>query len=552
MTTRSLQIILRLYYRSLRWEVKGWRRLLRLRRRQIPLVFQVWHGEMLAAWYVMSFFKPAAIVSEHGDGAWAAAALEALHFTIFRGSSTRGGVRALKQLLEFLKTQRAPVAAFAADGPQGPRRELKAGTTAVAKHLSGKVIPFAVRASYGRRLNSWDRFLLPWPGSKVTVVIGPPLSPPSSWSLREQNQWLAAACRQHQEQVEQGSIVREHPWQHPCLLPLRVPLAGLYAALSFGYHKLYDAHWLKPKHLPRPVISVGNIEVGGTGKTVFVEALARLSLGLGLKPAILTRGYGRRSKAITIIAPHQSGNFTAEEVGDEALLLSHNLPEVPIVVGRDRYRAALQALPSLEIDLFLLDDGFQHRRLFRDIDLVLWSAPPEALRHFVPWGVLREAPAALARANLTIPINGEISGRLAPRLIVKPARNSQGESQPLGQFKGKAGAFAGIAHPEKFFKLLESQGVPVVKRFAFPDHCRYTIRRLEKLRRQRVHYWITTQKDFVKLPPEFRAEKPVWYVPIAFEFPPELKEKLKKLIAAVVDSPSVSASEFTGENSAQS
>jgi len=482
---------------------------------------------MLAVWYVMRFFKPAAIVSEHVDGAWAAAALEALNFTIFRGSSNRGGVRALKQLLKFLREQPIPVAAFAADGPQGPRRKLKPGTTMVAVRLKGPVIPFGVKTPCAWRLNSWDRFIIPWPGSKVIIDLGPPLYPPPTLNLREQNQWLEEVCRRHQEQVESDLNVREHSWQHPAFLPLRIPAMWLYAVANSIYHKLYDHDLLKPRRLPKPVISVGNIEVGGTGKTVFVEALARWCISQGYKPAVLTRGYRRKAKESVIIHPQHTSDPSVEQVGDEALLLSQNLPGVPIIVGKDRYRTALKALDSLDIDLFLLDDGFQHRRLYRDLDLVLWSNPPQAQRRLIPWGVLRESERSFSRADLVIPMEAGKESPLAPKLVVQPAVNSRGEERPLEDFSGKAGAFAGIGHPGKFFRMLDEYGIPVVKRFAFPDHCRYHNRRLELLNRQRVHYWITTQKDFVKLPAEFLAEKEVWYVPIAFEFPMELEEKLR-------------------------
>ena len=173
-------LLVHLIGKSLRLEIIGLERVLHLIRHRQAVVFQFWHGDMFIAWYVTSAFKPAAIVSQAGDGDIASAVLEGLHFVTFRGSSTRGGRKAFSGMVRFLKRQEFKVSAFASDGPRGPRYELKAGTYVTAQHLGGYVVPVATTSKWKLQARGWDKFVLPLPFSKAVLSFGEPIKADAS------------------------------------------------------------------------------------------------------------------------------------------------------------------------------------------------------------------------------------------------------------------------------------------------------------------------------------------------------------------------------------
>jgi len=264
----------------------------------------------------------------------------------------------------------------------------------------------------------------------------------------------------------------------------------------------------------RPVLSVGNLSCGGTGKTPTVELLCRELSRRGLRPAIVSRGYRAHSP----------------EGNDEALLLAENLPDVPHVQDPDRVAAARRAIDA-GAEAIVLDDGFQHVRLARDLDLVLLDAlrPPSRDRP-LPAGLLREPLSALRVADLiawtrtesvakeTLDREAEAVRRWAPdvpqvrlrtRLLGLRALGSE-ESLPLDGLAGRSVlAFAGVGNPESFRLELEALGATVTAFKRFPDHHPYTLRDVEGLaqraRAERVDAVVLTQKDAVKLRlPELR------------------------------------------------
>src|SRR5579863_9300720 len=183
----------------------------------------------------------------------------------------------------------------------------------------------------------------------------------------------------------------------------------------------YKRGWLATRRLNRPVVSVGNLSVGGTGKTPFVAFLAERLTARSLKPGILTRGYGRRSSAALIAIDPGAGRAPdPREVGDEPALLARKLPEVPIVVGADRYRAGLMAEDKFKVDVHVLDDGFQHFALARDVDIVLLDATQKLSdRELLPAGRLREPLSALKRAHIVIITRTELA---RPELLEEQVR----------------------------------------------------------------------------------------------------------------------------------
>ena len=168
-------LLVKALVKSLRMERRGWEPLWRLVIAGKPITFQVWHGDMFIAFYHLSIFKPAAIVSQHGDGDFASSTLEQFGFATFRGSSTRGGREAFVAMLRHLSERDYPINVFAADGPRGPRRQLKPGILAAASKTNGYLVPIAMSAKHALRARSWDKFVVPLPFSKARIWYGEPI-----------------------------------------------------------------------------------------------------------------------------------------------------------------------------------------------------------------------------------------------------------------------------------------------------------------------------------------------------------------------------------------
>jgi len=261
--------------------------------------------------------------------------------------------------------------------------------------------------------------------------------------------------------------------------------------------------WLKPKRLNWPVISVGNLSTGGTGKTPFVIALARLLSHSGFHVDVLSRGYGRLGASVERV--DTAG--TSERFGDEPLLIAREAG-VPVYVGARRWEAGrLAELVSSQTAVHLLDDGFQHRQLLRDIDVVLINSEDLKDRS-LPAGNLREGVRSLHRATvLAIPVGDDA----AVTQLRKWGRKWDFD-QPVWRFRremdtptvsGPVVAFCGIARPEQFLSGLELNGVRIAARHVFPDHHRFRAADLELLRRLAKDSGavglVTTAKDRVRL-----------------------------------------------------
>lgn len=300
-------------------------------------------------------------------------------------------------------------------------------------------------------------------------------------------------------------------------------LLFLLTLLAFPYElavrlraRAYGAGLLRSRRLPRPVISVGNLTVGGTGKTPAVAMLARHFISKGKRVAVLSRGYGGTlSGTGGIVSDGTAMRLTPEEAGDEPYLLAATVPGLAVVVGADRYRAGLLAMERLAPDIFILDDGFQHLRLARDLNILLLdSSRPFGNGRTLPAGILREPRPAAERADLIIytRCSGEEGTAHFPE---KPACRAfhhlagvtpldGGEASPFARLKGMHGvAFAGIADPSSFFRDLEEEGLTLAATLAFPDHCRYGAGEIDEILGAAAScgadYLITTEKDGVKL-----------------------------------------------------
>jgi tetraacyldisaccharide 4'-kinase len=266
--------------------------------------------------------------------------------------------------------------------------------------------------------------------------------------------------------------------------------SAIFAAAVALRNALYDRGVFKVRKLARPVVSIGNISVGGSGKTPFVIALGELLQQRGIEFDVLSRGYGRRSTEIAVVDP----NGTPEQFGDEPLLIARKL-RAPVIVGADRYQAGLLAEKRFSSKLHLLDDGFQHRRLHRDFDIVLLPAEDQR-GSLLPTGRLREPLSALKRADaIVLPDSSE------KPLHAKSVWRARRQVEIAAD--GRLIAFCGIARPRQFFDALQAAHQEIAGTLAFRDHHRYTQRDIDRLldlkKQTGAPGFVTTEKDAINL-----------------------------------------------------
>lgn len=335
------------------------------------------------------------------------------------------------------------------------------------------------------------------------------------------------------------------------LIALLAPFAMVYATIQRLRALLYTSGFLCSRHLPRPVISIGNLAVGGTGKTPVTAHVARLLIGKGYRVAVLSRGYGGTLEGETaIVSDGENILLGPERCGDEPYLLASQLPGLLVVIGADRYEAGLLAMRKFSPDLFLLDDGYQHLRLHRDLNILLLDClHPYGNGWTLPAGLLREPCSAAGRATLVLhtrcpdgsPITAPVPGK--PNLPVRyhlaaAVPLAGGKPLPLAALAGKRLlAFAGIAEPDGFFAALRAAGLDIVQTIAFADHEPYGINRMEHLRTAcngtAPDGIVTTSKDSVKLgalPPELLAACYAVTLELQLDDPAQLSDPILNLL----------------------
>lgn len=297
---------------------------------------------------------------------------------------------------------------------------------------------------------------------------------------------------------------------------LLTPASLAYRLIQYLRRFLYQTGILEAKKLPKPVISIGNITVGGTGKTPITAYIAQQLIEQGFKVAVLSRGYGgSREGQITIVSDGAKTFHSADECGDEPVLLSKTVSGLMVVTGSDRFSAGIHAIKLLNPDVLLLDDGFQHIRLQRDLNILLLDYHhPYGNGLLLPAGLLREPQQFCNKADLIIHTRCpdeyvETCITNAPQCYARHELSSvaplHGES--VYSFKAlkdkKIVAFAGIAEPQLFFDNLRKTGIDLIDTLTLPDHTPYDTAKVieitDLINKSGADYAITTEKDGVKL-----------------------------------------------------
>jgi tetraacyldisaccharide 4'-kinase len=294
------------------------------------------------------------------------------------------------------------------------------------------------------------------------------------------------------------------------------PLSAIYGGAVGVRNALYDRRWLRSQWLQGSVVSVGNISAGGSGKTPFVILLGELLQARGICFDVLSRGYGRQTRGVLLVEP----DGLPRDFGDEPLLIARRL-QACVVVGEDRYEAGRFAESRFGTQIHLLDDGFQHRGLGRDFDIVL-ATPKDARDRLLPAGRLREPVQSLARADAVVLIGGASADSfpVAEKMIWRVRRGivTQGVAEKVG---ARPLVFCGIARPRNFLLQLRAAGMDPVAEAFFRDHYLYTekdVRDLLQLRqRSQATGFITTEKDAVNLGPYLDALAPLAVVRVTME-----------------------------------
>ena len=303
------------------------------------------------------------------------------------------------------------------------------------------------------------------------------------------------------------------------------PLSPVYSAIMKGRAHLYEKGVLKGGKIAAPVISVGNISLGGTGKTPHVMEIARFLRKSGYTPAIISRGYGGRAGKGPLVVTDGKRIFAdVSTCGDEPYMMAMELKGIPIVVGSNRCASASYAIKHLKADSIILDDGFQHLALRRDIDIVLLpSRAPFGNQRVFPGGDLREPISGLKRANCLIltkcneiteaelQIKRRRIQELFPAIPVFESRYLvesielpfKGTTLPLNEIKEKIFIFCGIANPFSFIEIFKKAGIETAGYRFFKDHFQYDSQGLKKLfeeaKKSGCSLALTTAKDFAKI-----------------------------------------------------
>jgi tetraacyldisaccharide 4'-kinase len=343
-------------------------------------------------------------------------------------------------------------------------------------------------------------------------------------------------------------------------VPFLLPLSWLYGSGVALRNLFFDIEIFRSDRVSIPVISVGNISTGGTGKTPLVEHIVRILTAHGKKAAVIGRGYKRGTQGFVPVSDGDTIRTTAREGGDEPVLLAEKLPNAVVLVDEHRARAATIAIAQYGVEVIVLDDGFQHRNLYRDLDIVLIDQRRSLTETpMLPAGNRREPLSALRRAQAVVLTNVDGHAELAkvqtslkeftsarfftcsyvPSVL---RRIKTGFSMNLKSVKGKkAVVFCGIAEPDRFRNTLNELGSDVVDFMTFDDHHFFSQKEIrnvvERCKFTNAEYILTTEKDAVRLsPPEIQnllSDQPVFCLEMKTEI--HQKEEWERMILSIAE-----------------
>ena len=289
-------------------------------------------------------------------------------------------------------------------------------------------------------------------------------------------------------------------------------LGSIYGTVIYVRNALYDSGVYKSHELQGPVVSIGNLSVGGSGKTPFTILLGELLKAKQIKFDVLSRGYCRDTSDVLLVDPAGS----PQQFGDEPLLIARKL-QVQVIVGKSRYQAGVFAEQKFGPQLHILDDGFQHRSLARDFDIVLVSSN-DLKDRFLPIGRLREPLSSLKRASALATSDDLVvqSPSQSDKSIWKINRGIAIDAPPSRPI-----VFCGIARPALFLSQVHGAGIEISGEMIFRDHHRYTQRDIESLQKlrlqERADGFITTEKDAINLGDQLRALEPATIAKVTME-----------------------------------
>ena len=309
---------------------------------------------------------------------------------------------------------------------------------------------------------------------------------------------------------------------HPAAQVLLKAALPFYPLVYLGA-KAHSNFGLRKRRLPRPVISVGNITVGGTGKTSFVRLLLEILERKGLRAAVLSRGYKRTGRGLRVVSKGEGPLLGYESCGDEPWMIANWTTNVAVLVNKDRYEAGLAAMEECSPDVFVLDDGFQHVALERDLDIVLLDCTNAFDNgRILPFGFLREPLSALRRADLIVVTRCNqsdiveaveaLAQEIAPGVPLMRAAHEPdllvgGNQETLdpGELRGRSVyAFSGIGNHSSFYLSIFQCGGDIRDTRRFPDHHRYAADELMDMEREALasgaEWLLTTEKDLVRIP----------------------------------------------------
>ncbi len=327
---------------------------------------------------------------------------------------------------------------------------------------------------------------------------------------------------------------------------LLLPFSWLYGLVIMARNRAYDKGWLRQESAGVPVLSVGNITAGGTGKTPLVEYLVRRLLEAGKHPAIVSRGYRRRSNGVVVVSDGTSVQSDAAMGGDEPVQMARKLKSVPVVVAERRIAAARMAVRDFHADVLVLDDGFQHRSLKRDLNILVVDSRKDLTREpMLPAGLRREPLSAIKRANLVVLSKVDPGSEHSPSLDqfahwlpgapvlsrMVPAGISRfidhREASIADLLESPGVAFSGIADHAGFLQSLQGLGVTIAEDVRFRDHHLYDrgdmLRVRKTLQTSGASFLVTTEKDAVRIEADpamkdlLLAIAPVYFVRVEVE-----------------------------------